>query len=91
MESLELLARALMAGAVAVLILGVLGAVLVAGSESSVPGLDQVQRENRGALAVAALASGIVAAGVLSGLGAILSVLLANRRDRLRDDGPPRV
>lgn len=83
MDSLELLARALMAGAVAVIILGVLGAVMIAGSESSVPGLDEVQRENRGALAVAAVAGGIVAAGVLAGLGGILRLLVAERRERL--------
>ncbi len=82
-DSLELLARALMAAAVVVIVLGLLGAILIAGSESSVPGVDEIQRENRGAFAVGALAAGIVSAGVLAGLGAILRVLLAERRERL--------
>ena len=90
MESLELLARALMGGAVVLLVLGVLGAVLIAGSESSVPGVDEIQRENRGALSVAALGAGIASAGVLAGLGAILRVLLADRRERLAEQRPPR-
>ena len=82
-DSLDLLARALMAAAVVVIVLGLLGAILIAGSESSVPGVDEIQRENRGAFAVGALAAGIVSAGVLAGLGAILRVLLAERRERL--------
>ena len=81
-DAFDLLARVLMAAAVAVLVLGILGAVLIAGSESSVPGLDEVQRENRGALSVGALAGGIVASGVLAGLGAILRLLVAERRER---------
>ena len=84
-DVLELLGRVLMAAAVAVLVLSVLCAVLIAGSESSVPGLDTLQRENRGVFAVAALGAGIVSAGILAGLGAILRVLLEERRERLSD------
>jgi hypothetical protein len=82
-DAFDLLGRVLMAAAIGVLILGILGAILIAGSESSVPGLDEVQRENRGALSVGALAGGIVAAGVLAGLGAILRMLVAERRERM--------
>lgn len=94
-DAFDLLGRVLMAAAIAVLVLGLLGAIMIAGSESSVPGLDEVQRENRGALSVGALAGGLVAAGVLAGLGAILRLLVAERRERLaaepsQREGPPR-
>ena len=82
LEWLDVLARALMWAALAVLVLSVIGAVAVATSETSLPGLDVLQRENRGLLAVGALGGGIAAAGVLAGLGAILRLLLADRRDR---------
>lgn len=89
LDTLELLARALAAGAAVVIFLGLLGAILIAGSESSVPGVDEIQRESRGTLAVASLAGGIVAAGVLAGLSGILRLLIAERRDRLAEAAEP--
>jgi hypothetical protein len=87
-DAFDLLGRVLIAAAIGVLILGILGAILIAGSESSVPGLDEVQRENRGALSVGALGAGIVSAGVLAGLGAIVRLLVAEHRER-RDATSP--
>ena len=87
LEWLDVLARALMWAALAVLVLSAIGAVAVATSETSLPGLDVLQRENRGLVAVAGLAGGIAAAGVLAGLGGILRLLLADRRERDRDRG----
>jgi hypothetical protein len=82
LDWLEALSRGLMWAALAVLVLAVIGAVAVATSETSLPGLDVLQRENRGLFAVGALGAGIAAAGVLAGLGAILRLLVAERRDR---------
>jgi hypothetical protein len=82
LEWLDALARALLWAALAVLVLAVIGAVAVATSETSLPGLDVLQRENRGLIAIAALGGGIAGAGVLAGLGGILRLMVADRRDR---------
>lgn len=82
LEWLEILGRALIAAAGLVLVLAVIAAIAIASSESSIPGLDELQRQNRGVLAVVALGSGITSAGVLAGLGAILRLQLAERRSR---------
>jgi ABC-type Na+ efflux pump permease subunit len=78
---LDMLGRALLWGAVAVIGLAVIAAVAIASSENAIPGLDEIQRENRGVVAVVALASGITGAGVLAGLGAIIRIMVANRRE----------
>ena len=57
-------------GAVAVLGLAVVAAIAIAGSESAIPGLDEIQRQNRGVVAIVAFGAGITAAGLLAGLGA---------------------
>jgi hypothetical protein len=44
--------------------------------------VDELQRQNRGTFAVGALGGGLTAAGILSGLGAILRLLLAGWRER---------
>lgn len=82
LEWFEILARALIWGAGLVLALSVIGALVAATSESSLPGLDVIQRESRGFVSVAALGGGIAAAGVLAGLGAILRLLVDERRRR---------
>jgi hypothetical protein len=82
LEWLELIARALMFGALVVLVLSLIGTVVIATSESSIPGFDELQRENRGVIAVLALGGGIAAAGVMAGLGGILRLMIAERRER---------
>ncbi len=82
---LELLSRALIWGAVTVIGLAVVVAIAIAGSETAVPGLDEIQRQNRGVVAVIAFGSGLVAAGVLAGLGAILRLMIADRREKTRE------
>lgn len=82
---LELLSRALIWGAVTVIGLGVVVAIAIAGSETAVPGLDEIQRENRGVVAVMAFGSGLVAGGVLAGLGGIIRLLVADRREASRE------
>jgi hypothetical protein len=79
---LDGLAKALMWGAVAVIGLAVVAAISIAGSESAIPGLDELQRQNRGVVAVLAFGSGVAAGGVLAGLGAIIRLMVADRRSQ---------
>ena len=85
LEWLELLARVLMwAGALAVA-LGLILAIAIATSDTTVLGFEDIQREGRGIGSVAALGFGLGGAGVLAGLGGILRLLVeAERRDRHR-------
>jgi hypothetical protein len=77
----EALAKALMWAAVAVIGLAVVAAIAIAGSESTLPGLDELQRQNRGVVAVIAFGSGLAAGGVLAGLGVIIRLMVADRRE----------
>jgi hypothetical protein len=79
---LDILGRALMWAAVIVLVFSVIGAITIGSSQSSLPLVEDVQRENRGTIALAALGGGIASAGVLAGLGAIVRLLVADRRQR---------
>ncbi len=79
---LDILGRVLMWAAVVVLVFSVIGAITIGSSQSSLPLVEDVQRENRGTIALAALGGGIASAGVLAGLGAIIRLLVADRRDR---------
>ena len=83
LEWFELLAKGLIWAAGIVLALSVIGAIAVVGSNSSLPLSEDVQREGRGFVAIGALAGGVAAAGILSGLGAILRLMVADRLERL--------
>jgi hypothetical protein len=78
----ELLARALIWAAGAVLVLSIMGAIAVATSDAAIPFAEDVQRQGRGIFAIASIGGGIAAAGVLAGLGAIVSMMVADRKDR---------
>jgi hypothetical protein len=80
LEWFDILGRALLFAAGAVLILSVIGAIAIGSSSTSIPGLDEIQQENRGTLALFAVGGGITSAGVLAGLGAILRLLVADRQ-----------
>jgi ABC-type Na+ efflux pump permease subunit len=82
LEWLDFLGRGLMWSAVAVLALAVIGAVAIATSQNNLPVVEDIQRESRGVLAIAALGGGITSAGVLAGLGAILRLMVSERRER---------
>jgi hypothetical protein len=82
LEWLEILARALMWGAVAVLSLAVIGAVSVATSDNALPFFEEFERQNRAIVAIASLGGGIAGAGILAGLGALLRVQIAQYRER---------
>jgi hypothetical protein len=81
-DRLGVLAIALFWGAGLVLLLSVIGAITVASTDQSL-GLfaPEVEKEGRGLVAVAALGAGFTSAGVLAGLGGILTALL-RRTDR---------
>ena len=75
-DQLRLLARVLFAAAAAVLVLSVIGAIEIATTSSSIAGLDETVRQNRGVVALGALGGGVVGAGILAGLAGILTVML---------------
>lgn len=77
-EWLELLSRALLWAAALVLALSMIGVVQVLAADS-LPIFEDFQEQSRGAVAVMAFGGGITAAGILSGLGAILRCLLEPR------------
>lgn len=85
LEWYDQLARGLLWAAGIVLLLALAGAVLIAGSDSALPGFENVERQGRGIAALAALGGGLTSAGLLGGLGAILRLLAA---DRLTALGP---
>ena len=84
LEWFDILGRTLMFAAAAVLVLSVIGAIVVGSSSTELPLVSEIQEENRGTLALAALGGGITSAGVLAGLGAILRMMVADRRERER-------
>lgn len=88
LEWYETLGRALIWGAGLVLLLSVIAAVAVVSSESSLPLSEDVQREGRGFAAIAGLGAGFAAAGILSGVGAILRLMVADRLERLDQPDP---
>lgn len=83
LEWYEQLARGLVWAAGVVLVLAVIGAILIAGSDEALPLFEDVERQGRGVAALASLAWGVTAAGVLAGLGAILRLLVTDRLERL--------
>jgi hypothetical protein len=82
LEWYALLARGLIWAAAVVLLLAVIAAVALVSTTNSLPLSEDVQREGRGFVALAAIGAGLAAAGVLSGLGGILRLLVQDRIDR---------
>ena len=82
LDWLDTLGRGLMWAAVAVLGLSVIGAVAILTTDSVVGLFEDVQRQGRAILAVGAFGGGLTASGVLAGLGAIIRLKVAERRER---------
>ena len=80
LEWLDILGRVLFWAAVAVLVLSVAGGVAIGSSSSTLPIVGELQQQNRGTIAIAALVGGITSAGVLAGLGALVRLNVAARR-----------
>jgi hypothetical protein len=68
--------RGLFVAAVVVIALMVAAAIEVAGAEDTVPFIDVISTQSKTAGALTALAGGIIGAGILVGLGGILSFML---------------
>lgn len=83
LEWYALLARALIWAAGIVLLLSIIGAVVIVGSETALPLLEDAERQGRGVAALASLGGGLAAAGILAGLGSILRLLVQVRLDAL--------
>jgi hypothetical protein len=79
---LDTLSKLLLAGGGLVLLVSLLAALTVGSSQSALPGFEDVEREGRGFAALATLAAGLAAAGILSGLGGILAFKVADWRER---------
>jgi hypothetical protein len=82
LDWLDTLGRGLMWAAVAVLGLSVIGAVAILTTDSVVGLFEDVERQGRAILAVGAFGGGLTASGVLAGLGAIIRLKVAERRER---------
>jgi len=89
LEWYELLARGLLWAAGIVFLLSMIGTVVIAGSDNSLPVLEDVERQGRGIAALASLGGGLTAAGLLGGLGAILRLLVADRLAALPPEPEP--
>jgi hypothetical protein len=80
LDWLDILGRGLLWGAVAVLGLSVIGVIAILTTDSVVGLFEDVQSRERAILAVGAVAAGVTSSGVLAGLGAIIRLEVAERR-----------
>ena len=83
LEWYDLLARGLLWAGAIVLLLSLIGAVIIAGSENAVGIAPEAEEQGRGFIALASLGGGIAAAGILAGMGALLRIGVAERLERL--------
>jgi ABC-type Fe3+ transport system permease subunit len=81
LEWLDILGKALMWAAVLVLVLAIVGAFAIGTSSNQLPVVGTLPKQDTGTLAVASLGAGITGAGILAGLGAIIRLLVAQRRE----------
>ena len=87
LEWYDLLARGLLWAGAIVLLLSLIGAVIIAGSENAVGIAPEAEEQGRGFIALASLGGGIAAAGILAGMGALLRIGVAERLERLPAEG----
>jgi hypothetical protein len=83
LEWYELLARSLIWVAGIVLVLAAVAAVVIAGSDNSVPLFEELESQSRGVAALTALGGGLGISGLLAASGAILRLLVTERLERL--------
>jgi len=89
LEWYESLGRGLGWAAVVVLLLSVIGAIIIAGSDTALPLVAEAERQGRGILALASLGGGLTSAGLLAGVGAIVRMLVSERLAKLGPDPSP--
>ena len=75
-EQLRILVRVLFAAAAATIALSVIVSIQIGTSNSEIPIFGDIQQQNRGIIALAAFGGGVIGAGILAGLAAILLVLV---------------
>lgn len=87
LEWYEQMSRGLVWAGAVVLVLAVVAAIIIAGSDSAA-GIfgEEIERQGRGVFALASLGGGLTCAGLLAGVGAILRLLVSERLEKL---GPP--
>jgi len=81
-EWLDLLGKGLMWASLAVLVLSVVGGIAIGSSSSNLPLIGELQQENRGTLALGAFVVGFTCSGLLAGMGALVRLNVAARRER---------
>ena len=82
LDWIDTLGRTLLWSAVTVLGLSIIGAIAILTTDSVVGLFEDVQRQGRAILAVGAFGGGLTASGLLAGLGAIIRLEVAERRER---------
>jgi len=84
LEWYEQMSRALVWAGALVLLLAVVAAIIIAGSDSAA-GIfgEEVERQGRGVFALASLGGGLTCAGLLAGVGAILRLMVSERLEKL--------
>lgn len=84
LEWYEQMSRSLVWAGAVVLLLAVVAAIIIAGSDSAAGILgEEVERQGRGVFALASLGGGLTCAGLLAGVGAILRLLVSERLEKL--------
>jgi hypothetical protein len=83
LEWYELLAKGLVWAAGIVFVLSLIGTLMIAGSDNTLPLLEDAERQGRGIAALASLGGGLTAAGVLGGLGALLRLQVSDHLSSL--------
>jgi hypothetical protein len=78
LEWYELLAKGLIWAAGIVFVLSLIGTLMIAGSDNTLPLLEDAERQGRGIAALASLGGGLTAAGVLGGLGVLIRLQVAD-------------
>ena len=81
LDRLDALARALLVLSVLVLAMGLLGAFAISVTRE-VPLFEDFQRQGRVLATLGTFVASVVGSGVLAGLGGILRLLVAERRER---------
>ena len=89
LEWFELLGKGLIWAAGIVLVLALIGTLLIAGSDNTLPLLEDAERQGRGIAALASLGGGLTAAGVLGGLGALVRLQVAGHLSALPPEPEP--
>jgi hypothetical protein len=76
----SVLANALFVTAAIVLAVSLIAAIVLASSDETIVGFENVERQGRSVAAFGALGGGLTAAGILAGLGGVLKLLLERGR-----------